>query len=104
MAKEKTKKVVTDLDVKKKAVRLVITHLKRKIDDVEFSGKNQVENWIGEMEEIINEPEFSVPKSFEMRRSLNDIIERTPDEEIRFRIRDSWYSMGRALDKKARNR
>ena len=39
-----------------------------------------------------------------MRRKLNDVIERTLDEEMRFKIRDSWYSMGRALDKKAKRR
>jgi hypothetical protein len=37
-----------------------------------------------------------------MRRALNDIIERTLEEEMRFKLRDSWYSMGKALDKKAR--
>lgn len=104
MAREKAKKVLTDNDVKKKAVKLVITHLKKKIADVDFSGKEYVDTWIGEMEEIVNEAEFNVVKCFEMRKELNDVIERTPDEEMRFKMRDSWYSLGRALDKKAKNR
>jgi len=28
-----------------------------------------------------------------MRRELNDIIERIMDEEMRFKLRDSWYSL-----------
>jgi hypothetical protein len=37
-----------------------------------------------------------------MRKQLNDLIERTLDEEIRFKLRDSWYSFGKALDKKVK--
>jgi hypothetical protein len=103
MASGKTKKVQTDEDVKKRAVKLVISHLKKKVEK-EYVGKEHIDNWILEMEEVLGKPEFDIVEYYEMRRALNDVIERTIDEEMRFRIRDSWYSMGRALDKKAKRR
>ncbi|HOJ12281.1 MAG TPA: hypothetical protein PK733_17070 [Clostridiales bacterium] len=103
MANRKTKKVQTDADVKKKAVKLVITHLKKKVAQ-EYMGKEHIDNWISEMDEVLSKPEFDIVECFEMRKKLNDVIERTLDEEMRFKIRDSWYSLGRALDKKAKHR
>ncbi|NSW90591.1 MAG: hypothetical protein HPY74_07930 [Firmicutes bacterium] len=103
MVKGKTKKVQTDADVKRKAVKLVITHLKKKVEK-EYIGKEHVENWIAEMEEVLSKPEFDIVEYFEMRKKLNDVIERTLDEEMRFKIRDSWYSLGRALDKKVKQK
>ncbi|NMB97250.1 MAG: hypothetical protein GYA02_11670 [Clostridiaceae bacterium] len=102
MAKSKAKKVQTDIDVKRKAVKLVITHLKKKVES-DFISKEHIENWISEMEELLGKPEFNITEYYEMRRKLNDVIERTLDEEMRFKIRDSWYSLGRALDKKAKH-
>ncbi len=52
----------------------------------------------------MDKPEFNMSEYIEMRKELNDIIERTLDEELRFKLRDSWYSMGKALDKKAKRR
>jgi len=101
MAKSKTKKALTDIDVKRKAVKLVITHLKKKVEN-DFLTKEHIVNWITEMEELLSKPDFNLSEYYEMRRKLNDVIERTLDEEMRFKIRDSWYSLGRALDKKVK--
>lgn len=101
MSKSKTRKVQTDADVKRKAVKLVITHLKKKVEG-DFISKEHIENWIAEMEELLAKSDFNVVEYYEMRRKLNDVIERTLDEEMRFKIRDSWYSLGKALDKKAK--
>lgn len=103
MANGGTKKVQTDEDVKRRAVKLVITHLKKKVAN-EYMGKDHIDSWIADMEEVMKKPEFDLVEYYEMRRELNDVIERTLDEEMRYKIRDSWYSMGRALDKKARRR
>jgi hypothetical protein len=81
----------------------VITHLKKKVAN-EYMGKEHIDKWIAEMDEVLDKPEFDIVEYYEMRRKLNDVIERTLDEEMRFKIRDSWYSMGRALDKKAKRR
>ncbi|NLC69116.1 MAG: hypothetical protein GX754_10155 [Clostridiaceae bacterium] len=103
MSKGKAKKVLTDADVKKKAVKLVITHLKKKVEK-DYLGKEHVENWLAEMDALLIKEEFDIVEYFEMRRRLNDVIERTIDEEMRFKIRDSWYSLGKALDKKVKQR
>lgn len=103
MSKGKEKKARTDIDVKRKAVKLVITHLKKKIEKG-YLGKEHVQNWIAEMEVMLDKEEFDIIEYFEMRKKLNDVIERTLDEEMRFKIRDSWYSLGRALDKKMKHK
>lgn len=100
MAK-RTKKVQTDNDVKRKAVKLVIAHLKKKVAG-DFLGSDNINEWISNMEKLLEKPEFNLIEYIEMRRELNDIIERIMDEEMRYKIRDSWYSLGRALDKKAK--
>ena len=56
------------------------------------------------MDALLIKEEFDIVEYFEMRRRLNDVIERTIDEEMRFKIRDSWYSLGKALDKKVKQR
>mgnify|MGYP000545170602 CR=1 FL=1 len=101
MAKGKTRKELTDYDVKRKAVKLVITHLKKKVEK-DYMGREHILKWIEEMEELLSKPEFEMVEYFEMRRKLNDVIERTLDEEMRYKLRDSWYSLGRALDKKVK--
>jgi hypothetical protein len=103
MAKDVVKKVVTDIDVKKKAVKLVIVHLKKKIAP-EFIGKEHALEWIADIEALLEKPEFVIKEYIEMRRNLNDVIESTPDEEMRFKLRDSWYSLGKALDKKVKQK
>lgn len=101
MAKGSVKKNQTDADVKRKAVKLVIAHMKKKLPK-EFIGSEHILNWISLMEEILRKPEFNMGEYIQMRRNLNDIIERTLDEELRFKLRDSWYSLGKALDKKVK--
>lgn len=103
MAKETVKKVQTDEDVKRKAIKLVIAHLRKKIA-VDYRGKDSMEAWLEEMDELLAKPEFILSEYIAMRREFNDIIERTMDEEMRFKLRDSWYSLGRAMDKKAKQR
>jgi hypothetical protein len=101
MGKGTVRKAQTDTDVKRKAVKLVIAHLKKKIAK-EFLGSEHINDWVAEMEKLLEKPEFNIVEYIEMRKNLNDVIERTLDEEMRFKLRDSWYSLGRALDKKAK--
>ncbi|MCR4434921.1 MAG: hypothetical protein QHH06_05250 [Clostridiales bacterium] len=103
MAKDCARKVQTDADIKRKAVKLVLVHLKRKIPG-EFLGSEHINSWISSMEKLLEKPEFNMIEYIEMRKSLNDVIERILDEEIRFKLRDSWYSMGKALDKKVKQK
>ena len=103
MTKGTTKKILTDIDVKRKAVKLVISHLKKKLSK-EFIGSDHVNEWISEMEKSLEKQEFIVLEYIKMRKNLNDVIERTMDEEIRFKLRDSWYSLGKALDKKLKQK
>ena len=101
MPREAAKKIQTDIDVKRKAVKLVISHLKKKVTK-EFVGSDHVAEWIAEFEKLLAKPEFNIVEYITMRRNLNDVIERTIDEETRFKLRDSWYSLGKALDKKVK--
>ena len=103
MTKGVAKKVQTDADVKRKAVKLVIAHLKKKVVG-EFIGSDHITDWISDMEKLLEKPEFIIIEYHEMRRNLNDVIERTLDEEMRFKLRDSWYSLGKALDKKVKQK
>ena len=102
MAKETVKKVVTDEDVKRKAVKLVVSHLVKKLPEESFIGSDNILSWIAQFEELLVKPEFVISEYYDMRRDLNDIIERTVDEDLRFKFRDSWFSLGKALDKKAK--
>lgn len=101
MAKGAAKKVLTDADVKRKAVKLVIAHLKKKLPR-EFIGSEHIHEWIEGMEGLLEKPEFNLIEYIEMRKNLNSIIERIMEEELRFKLRDSWYSLGKALDKKVK--
>ena len=101
MAKGAVKKELTDIDVKRKAVKLVIAHLKKKLNR-DFIGSEYVNEWISNMEKLLEKPEFVILEYIEMRKALNDVIESTLDEEIRYKLRDSWYSLGKALDKKVK--
>ncbi|NLI58636.1 MAG: hypothetical protein GX387_08965 [Clostridium sp.] len=98
---ERKRKVQTDEDVKRKAVKLVVSHMKKKVAK-EFLGSQHINEWIEEMEELLKKPEFEFVEYVQMRKKLNDVIERILEEEMRFKLRDSWYSLGRALDKKAK--
>jgi len=102
VAKETVKKEITDADVKRKAVKLVVSHLVKKLPEENFIGSDNILSWIARFEELLEKPEFVISEYYDMRRELNDIIERTMDEDLRFRFRDSWLSLGKALDKKAK--
>ena len=54
------------------------------------------------MDKLLAKPEFEIAEYIHMRRNLNDVIERILDENMRVKLRDSWYSFGRALDKKVK--
>ena len=98
---KRKRKVQTDEDVKRKAVKLVVSHMKKKVAK-EFIGSQHINEWIEEMEELLKKPEFEYVEYVQMRKKLNDVIERILEEEMRFKLRDSWYSLGRALDKRAK--
>jgi len=100
--RETVKKEITDADVKRKAVKLVVSHLVKKLPEENFTGSEAILNWIVQFEELLEKPEFVISEYYDMRRELNDIIERQYDEGLRFRLRDSWYSLGKALDKKVK--
>jgi len=95
------KKILTDADVKRKGVKLVIAHARKKIDR-EFEGQEQVFEWIESVEELLTKEEFNKSEYIEKRKEFNDVIERTIDAEMRIKLRDSWISMGKALDKKVK--
>ena len=102
MPKTVAKKELTDFDVKRKAVKLVISHLKKKLPKEGFDGSEGIVNWILEFEDMLEKPEFIMTEYYGMRRELNDLIERTVDDELRNKLRDSWFSLGKALDKKVK--
>ena len=95
------KKVMTDADVKKKAVKSVVAHIRKKIDR-EFEGQEHILRWLEEMEALLEKEGFEKPDYIQMRKDLNDVIERTLDGDMRLRLRDSWYSFVKALDKKVK--
>lgn len=101
MGQKQVKKIQTDTDVKRKAIKQVVLHIKKKIT-AEYVGIEHMKEWISEIEEIIGRDEFDIKDYIQARKKLNDIIERTLDEEMRFKLRDSWYSLGKALEKKAK--
>ncbi len=101
MGQKQIKKMQTDTDVKRKAIKQVVGHIKRKVTS-EYVGSDHLKEWIAQIEEIVAKEEFDIRDYIQARKNLNDIIERTPDEEMRFKLRDSWFSLGRALEKKAK--
>lgn len=101
MSQNRSKKVLTDTDVKRKAIKQVVYHIKKKAAS-EYIGVENLKEWINNIEEIMAKEEFVIKDYIEARKSLNDIVERTLDEEMRFKLRDSWLSLGKALEKKAK--
>ena len=55
------------------------------------------------MDALLEKEEFDIREYHEMRRHFNDVIESTLDANMRMKLRDSWYSMGKALDKKLKD-
>lgn len=101
MSQKQIKKMQSDSDVKKRAIKQVVGHIKKKITS-EYVGIDHLRDWITQIEETIAKDEFNIRDYIQARKDLNDIIERTLDEEMRFKLRDSWFSLGRALEKKAK--
>lgn len=93
-------KRIDDNDVKKKAIKLVIAHLKKKVSK-EYMGIEYLAEWLEEMEALLRDDEFIIREYHRMRKQLNSVIESTLDEEMRTKLRNSWHSFGKALDKKS---
>jgi hypothetical protein len=49
---------------------------------------------------LLIKEDFKINEYYEMRNELNDVVDSLIDDELRFRLRDSWYSFGKALEKK----
>lgn len=96
-----TKKIQTDEYIKRKAVKLVVSHMKKKIEELNEEG-HSLDQWISDMEMLVKEEQFDLHTYHEMRKKLNDAIDCIYDIDLRYKLRDSWISMGKALDKKAK--
>lgn len=96
-----TEKHLEELEVKRKAVKLVVAHLKKKVTK-EYMGIQYLIGWLEEMDELLKKEEFDIKEYYAMRRQLNSVIESTMDGEMRTKLRNSWYSLGKALDKKVK--
>lgn len=101
MERKQVAKIQTDTDVKRKAIKQVVIHIKKKITE-DYVGSDHLMEWINQIEELLTKEDFNIKEYIQARKNLNDIIERTLNEEIRFKLRDSWYSLGKALEKKAK--
>lgn len=91
-----------DISTKRRAVKLVITHLKRKLDSFENINRDPVDMWISKVSDLLSKDEFILSNFLKVRKDLNDIIERTCNPDLRFKLRDSWFALGKALEKKAK--
>lgn len=97
------KKIQNDDYAKKKAVKLVVLHIRKKLED----GGGEAEGfskWLEDMERLLDKDieEFNIVEYYDMRRKLNDHIDCIYDVNLRYKLRDSWISFGKALDKKAK--
>ena len=90
---------MTDFELKHKAVKQVVVHMKRKVQG-EYAGSDHLKTWLEEMDALLEQPDFVLSAYYDMRHKLNDVIESTLDDQVRVRLRDSWFSFGKALDKK----
>lgn len=95
----KKKKEMTDADLQKKSVKLVVMHLKKKVDP-DAAGIDRVLAWLGEMEELLAKDDFDRVVYMNMRKELYEAIEWVFDVDLRHKLRNSWYSYGKAMDKK----
>ena len=95
----KKKKEMTDADLQKKSVKLVVMHLKKKVDP-DAAGIDKVLMWLAEMEELLEQDGFDRVVYMNMRKQLYEAIEWVFDVDLRHKLRNSWYSYGKAMDKK----
>jgi len=96
-------KEITDNDIKRKAVKLVVAHIRKKLP-ADYEGEENLDKWIAEIEVLLDQDEFQINKYYEKRNELNDVVDRMINDELRYRLRDSWYSFGKALEKKKKPR
>lgn len=89
-----------DAMLQKKTVKSVVMHLERKID-TETAGIGNLLSWLDEMKALLAQEEYVKAEYIKMRKKLYDAIEWIPDTETRHKLRNSWYSFGKALEKKA---
>lgn len=92
---------MSEAEVRHKAVRLVVAHMKKKVTG-DFPGIEYLAAWLDEMDALTASEDFDIREYHRMRRELNSVIESTLDEPMRTSLRNSWYSMGKALEKKAK--
>ena len=93
----------TDEHAKKKAVKLVVLHIKKKLEEAGEEA-HEFDKWFDSMETLLekDESDFNLQEYYDMRRSLNNHIDCIYDVSLRYKLRDSWISFGKALDKKAK--
>ncbi len=96
---KRQKKEITDADLQKKSVKLVVMHLKKKVD-INEPGINQVVEWIDKMDVLLEKEDFIRSEYLEMRKQLYNAIEWVFDVDVRAKLRSSWYSFGKAMEKK----
>ena len=92
---------MTEAEVRYKAVRLVVAHMKKKVTG-DFPGLEYLAAWLDEMDALMADENFDIREYHRMRKELNSVIESTLDETMRTSLRNSWFSMGKALEKKAK--
>ena len=96
-----TKKIYPDEYYKKKAIKLVVAHLRRKLEDAEHREAETFEEWLTKMDSLLEKEEFILAEYVEMRKELNKHIDSIYNIDLRYKVRDSWSSYGKSLDKKA---
>lgn len=99
MSKVSNKRVQTDVELKKKAIKLVLSHIKKKIPEQGTNIEENLKNWILEMECLLQKDGFQVSEYVDMRKNLNELIESVSEDAFRYKLRDSWFSFGKAMYK-----
>jgi hypothetical protein len=92
-------KEINDNDIKRKAVKLVVAHIRKKLPE-NFDKDDNLGEWLRDMDVLLEKDEFLINEYYDMRSELNYVVDRVLDDELRYKLRDSWYSFGKALEKK----
>jgi hypothetical protein len=92
-------KEINDNDIKRKAVKLVVAHIRKKLPE-NFETDENLNIWLNDMDKLLEKEEFLINEYYDMRNELNFVVDRVLDDELRYKLRDSWYSFGKALEKK----
>ena len=88
-----------DAVLQKKSVKSVVMHLEKKVSP-DIPGSANLFNWIAEMNRLLDEDGYDKTKYLEMRKKLNEAIGWITDVYVRNRLRNSWMSFGKAMEKK----